>query len=96
MLNDLFEAWLEVDQKFPIGYTVYTVVDNRKENKMSEVRLNGPLYKVTMTEYERGYGQRPMGEKYFDNEQEAREFCKNYFSGDSECYFRADYQKISS
>lgn len=96
MLNDLFEAWLEVDQKFPIGYTVYTVVDNRKENKMSEVRLNGPLYKVTMTEYERGYGQRPMGEKYFDNEEEAREFCKNYFSGDSECYFRADYQKISS
>ena len=95
MLNDLFEAWLEVDQKFPIGYTVYTVVDNRKESKMSEVRLNGPLYKVTMTEYERGYGQRPMGEKYFDNEEEAREFCKNYFSGDSECYFRADYQKIS-
>ena len=94
-LNDLFEAWLEVDQKFPIGYTVYTVVDNRKESKMSEVRLNGPLYKVTMTEYERGYGQRPMGEKYFDNEQEAKEFCKNYFSGDSECYFRADYQKIS-
>jgi hypothetical protein len=62
---------------------------------MSEVRVNGPLYKVTMTEYERGYGQRPMGERYFDNEQEAQEFCKNYFSGDSECYFRADYQKIS-
>ena len=62
---------------------------------MSEVRFNGPLYKVTMTEYERGYGQRPMGEKYFDNEEEARAFCKQYFSGDSECYFRADYQKIS-
>jgi hypothetical protein len=62
---------------------------------MSEVRLNGPLFKVTMTEYERGYGQRPMGEKYFDNEQEAQEFCKKYFSGDSECYYRADYRKIS-
>ena len=29
---------------------------------MSEVKL-GTLYKVTMTEYERGWGQRPMGEK---------------------------------
>jgi hypothetical protein len=48
-----------------------------------------------MTEYERGYGQRPMGEKYFDNEEEAKQFCKEYFSGDSECYYRADYRKIS-
>ena len=37
---------------------------------MAEVRFNGPLYKVTMTEYERGYGQREMGEKFFDNEEE--------------------------
>jgi hypothetical protein len=48
-----------------------------------------------MTEYERGYGQRPMGEKYFDSEAEAKEFCKQYFGGDSECYYRADYRKIS-
>jgi hypothetical protein len=48
-----------------------------------------------MTEYERGYGQRPMGEKFFDNEQEAREFCEKYFSGDSECYYRADYRKVN-
>ena len=41
-----------------------------------EVRFNGPLYKVTMTEYERGWGQRPMGEKFFDNEEEARKFCE--------------------
>ena len=37
---------------------------------MAEVRLNTPLYKVTMTEYERGYGQRDMGEKFFDNEED--------------------------
>ena len=62
---------------------------------MAEVKLNGPLYKVTMTEYERGWGQRPMGVKYFDNETEAKQFCKDYFSGDIECYYRADYEKIS-
>jgi gamma-glutamyl phosphate reductase len=61
---------------------------------MSEVKLNS-LYKVTMTEYERGYGQRDMGTKFFDNEQEAKEFCEKYFSGDSECYYRADYRKVN-
>jgi hypothetical protein len=48
-----------------------------------------------MTEYERGYGQRRMGEKYFDNEEEAKQFCENYFSGDPDCYFRADYEKVA-
>lgn len=62
---------------------------------MAEVKFNGPLYKVTMTEYERGYGQRPMGEKFFDNEEDAKQFCKQYFSGDSECYFRAEYCKVA-
>lgn len=62
---------------------------------MPEVKMNGPLYKVTMTEYERGYGQREMGEKFFDNEEEAKQFCKDYASGDPECFFRASYQKIN-
>ena len=62
---------------------------------MSEVKFNGPVYKVTMTEYESGYGQREMGVKYFDNEEEAKQFCKGYFSGDRECYFRADYEKVA-
>ena len=86
-----------IDPIIPIAYTVVVVVDTspRKELKMAEVRLNGALFKVTMTEYERGYGQRSMGEKYFDNEAEAKEFCKQYFGGDSECYYRADYRKIS-
>ena len=62
---------------------------------MSEVKSPGPLYKVTMTEYERGYGQRPMGECFFDNEEEAKKFCEEYASGDSECYYRADYRKVN-
>lgn len=38
----------------------------------------GSLYKVTMTEYERGWGQRPMGVKYFTTKAEAEQFCYNY------------------
>ena len=62
---------------------------------MAEVRFNGPLYKVTMTEYERGYGQRDMGTTYFTTEEEARQFCKEYASGDPDCYFRASYEKVN-
>ena len=61
---------------------------------MSEVKMN-TLQKVTMTENERGDGQRDMGTKFFDNEQEAKEFCEKYFSGDSECFYRADYRKVN-
>lgn len=61
---------------------------------MAQVQL-GNLYKVTMTEYERGYGQRPMGEAFFDNEAEAKKFCEDYASGDSECFYRASYQKVN-
>ena len=59
-----------------------------------EVKV-GSLYKVTMTEYERGYGQRDMGTRFFDCERDAIAFCKQYASGDSECFFRATYQKIA-
>jgi len=58
-------------------------------------RVVGPLYKVTMTEYERGYGQRPMGEAFFTTEEEAKQFCREYASGDSECYFRAEYRRVA-
>jgi hypothetical protein len=61
---------------------------------MAEVKI-GTLYKVTMTEYERGYGQRPMGVKFFTTEAEAKKFCEEYAAGDSECFFRADYRKVA-
>lgn len=64
---------------------------------MAEVKLTRPLFKVTMTEYERGWGQRPMGERYFDNEAEARQFVAEYNRdpGDPECFFRAEYHQIA-
>lgn len=64
---------------------------------MPEVKLQTPLYKVTMTEYERGWGQRPMGERYFDSEQDARAFCEEYNRdpGDPDCFFRASYTRVA-
>ena len=62
---------------------------------MAQVFQTGPLYKVTCREYERGYGQRDMGTYYFTTEEEAQQFCKEYASGDSECYFRASYEKVA-
>jgi hypothetical protein len=61
---------------------------------MPEVKV-GTLYKVIMTEYEAGWGQRPMGEKFFTNEEEAKQFCLEYASGDYECYYRASYTKVA-
>jgi hypothetical protein len=63
---------------------------------MPEVKLTKKLYKVTMTEYERGYGQRDMGTKLYDNEEEAKEYCRKYNEdlGDPDCYYRASYQRI--
>lgn len=55
----------------------------------------GPLYKVIMTEYERGWGQRDMGTAYFTTQEEAERFCKEYASGDPDCYFRATWQKVN-
>lgn len=64
---------------------------------MAEVKVPGALYKVTMTEYERGYGQRPMGEKFYDNEEEAKAFVAEYNKdpGDPDCFYRADYRKVN-
>lgn len=62
---------------------------------MAQILNPGPLYKVTMTEYERGYGQRPMGETYFTTEDEAKAFCEKWASGDADCYYRAEYRKVA-
>lgn len=57
-------------------------------------RTQGPLYKVQCTEYERGFGQRDMGEVFFTTEEEAKQYCKEYAAGDSECFYRAEYRRI--
>ncbi len=62
---------------------------------MPEIKMKGPLFKVTMTEYEKGWGQRPMGEKFFTTEEEAKKFCEDYASGDYECFYRASYSRVA-
>ena len=39
---------------------------------MARVELKSGLWKVTLVERERGYGQRIIWEEYYDNEEEAR------------------------
>ncbi len=39
---------------------------------MSKVNLQNGLWKVTLVERERGYGQRIIWVEYYDNEQEAK------------------------
>ena len=58
---------------------------------------NVQAFQVELTEYERGWGQRPWETIYFDNEEEARQFAINYNlknnTADSapDWYVRADY-----
>lgn len=63
---------------------------------MSEVMLKGPLYEVTVTEYERGWGQRPCPEetKIFTSESEAKAYAKSCESGTIELYWRASVRKF--
>lgn len=39
---------------------------------MARVKVNQGLWKVTLVERERGYGQRELWVEYYDNEEEAR------------------------
>ena len=45
---------------------------------MPEVKLTQNVYKVVLTEYERGWGQRHFDTKYFDNETEAEQYARDY------------------
>lgn len=55
-------------------------------------------YRVSLTEYERGWGQKPWDDVYFDNEAEARQYAIEYNlkhnNKDSvpDWYVRAEYQ----
>jgi len=39
---------------------------------------NVQAFRVTLTEYERGWGQKPWDDVYFDNEAEARKYADDY------------------
>lgn len=45
---------------------------------MAEVKNPKALFKVELTEYERGWGQKPWEDKFFDNETEARKWADDY------------------
>ena len=45
---------------------------------MAEVKITKPLYKVELTEYERGWGSKHWDTKFFDNEAEARAWANAY------------------
>ena len=61
-----------------------------------EVKLNG-VYKVTITEYERGWGQRvdDNDTKYFTTLEEAKAYAKRWEDGGTpDYYWRADIRKV--
>ncbi len=62
---------------------------------MAEVKLNG-LWKVTVTEYELGWGQSdcPNDTKYFDTEAEAKAYAKTQNTGSYDLYWRAEVRKV--
>jgi hypothetical protein len=64
---------------------------------MAEVKLSG-LYKVTVTEYERGWGQRvdPKDTKFFTTLEEAKAYKKHWETGGSpDCYWRASIEQVA-
>lgn len=63
---------------------------------MAEVKM-GSLYRVDVTEYERGWGQRtdPEDTKYFTTLEEAQKYADHWNEGGTPDYFwRARIEKI--
>ena len=64
---------------------------------MAQISKPTTVYVVQLTEYERGWGSKPWDTKYFDNEQEARQWAINYNLEHNnldyvpDWYVRADY-----
>jgi len=63
---------------------------------MAEVKLNG-LFRVTVVEYERGWGQRidPNDTRFFTTREEAEAYKRRWEEGGTPDYFwRAEIEKI--
>lgn len=63
---------------------------------MSELKQTGYAYRVDIIESERGWGQKVDEVKYFETQEEARDFCKQFNARNTESvapdwYMRADY-----
>lgn len=65
---------------------------------MSQVNRPAPVFKVVLTEYERGYGSKVDDILYFDNEAEAIKYAEEYNRKHNnetmvpDWYIRADYR----
>ena len=64
---------------------------------MPKVNFNQNVFKVQLTEYERGWGQKPWETIYFDNEAEARKYCEDFNAKNTaktvpDWYMIADYR----
>ena len=59
-------------------------------------QVRGPLYEVTVTEYERGWGQRlcPDETRIFTSQTDAEAYARSRDSGNSEIYWRATVRKF--
>ena len=62
---------------------------------MPEIKV-GEMFKVTVTEYEAGWGQRSCPEltKFFSTKQEADKYAQSQNTGSYEYYLRADVTKV--
>ena len=58
--------------------------------------IQGPLFEVTVTEYERGWGQRlcPDETRIFTNRQDAEAYARTRNSGTAEIYWRAEIRQF--
>ena len=45
---------------------------------MAQIEKPTTVYRVVLTEYERGWGSKPWDTLYFDNEPEARKYAADY------------------
>lgn len=63
---------------------------------MAKVNFGKGLWKVTLVERERGYGQRIIWEEFYDDEQEARGRAKEVTDySDPEDYYVGELSKVS-
>ena len=62
-------------------------------------KISGPIYKVTIIESERGWGQKIDDVKYFTTEEEAQQFCEEFNKDNTEAvapdwYMVARYERV--
>lgn len=68
---------------------------------MARVGKPTSVYRVELTEYERGWGSKPWETLYFDNEAEARQYATDYNDEHNsqpsvpDWYVKAEYRGVA-